>query len=73
MNTLNQWWNKVQNQRIERAVSPRAKRTLGVNTNKRAKAKVRKDGNWFKRIAKEMRDNETVIENVSSGSLDRYL
>ena len=29
--------------------------------------------NWFRRIAKEMKDNATVIDDVSSGRLDRVL
>lgn len=29
--------------------------------------------NWFVRIAKEMKDNPTVIDNVASGRLDRVM
>lgn len=59
-----------------KAIARRAKRTLEVGHGKTAMGghKFRHTHvNWFKRIAIEMKDNAYVIENVSSGRLDKQM
>lgn len=63
--------NRHQRRRTK-AIAKRINGRPGTGLNKRSAAKVKVKTNWHKRIMLEMRDNDVVIENASSGALDAY-
>lgn len=65
-----------QQRRFQAAIRRRGKRPADMGHGKTANGghKFRLTHvNWYKRIAKEMKDCAIVIENVTSGRLDRVM
>lgn len=63
--------NRVERRRTA-AVAKRIKNRPGTGYKKRSAQSVKTERNWIKRIMLEMRDNDQVIDNVTSGVLDGY-
>lgn len=59
--------------RRNKAIKERISGRPGTGYTKRAAQDAQNKRNWIKRIVLEMKDNEQVIDMVSTGALDAYL